>query len=156
MCLVSEKIKFCTCVDKEVYLEQLNNYWILYRYNSESRIEKGFDQMKIEKFIEPAPDSIFKINEDIILKRIHEPDAFDFPIKFRNKDTLVFHFNNNSDNSADKFTFQYRYERRKWKAQYYGSAFSDENDVPNDIVSIDFNRRIYLLSKLAEFKWGLC
>ena len=154
MCIISEKIKFCTCVDEVLNLTQLNNYWILYRYNSESAIEKGFDQMEVGKFIEPASDSIFKINEDTILKRIYESDAFDFPLKFKNKDTLVIHLNNNSENGLEKISYQFRYERKKWESQCFGSAFANDNDVPYEIVSIDFTKRIHWLSKLGEFKSG--
>ena len=93
MCIVSDKIKFCTCVDGEVNLIQLNNYWILYRFNSKSAIEVR--PLVVGKFIETS-DPIFEINQETILKRIHEADAFDFPIKFKNKDTLVIHLNNNS------------------------------------------------------------
>ena len=147
MCIVSDKIKFCTCVDGEVNLIQLNNYWILYRFNSKSAIEVR--PLVVGKFIETS-DPIFEINQETILKRIHEADAFDFPIKFKNKDTLVIHLNNNSDNDSEKISYQFRYERRKWEAE----PFDDNNDAPEELVSINNKNGTFLTQKLEIFKTG--
>ena len=34
MCIVSDKIKFCTC-DPEIEIEDMDNYWVLYRRDTD-------------------------------------------------------------------------------------------------------------------------
>ena len=35
MCKVSEKIKFFTCSEGEINIDELENYWILYKLKTE-------------------------------------------------------------------------------------------------------------------------
>lgn len=53
MCLVSDKIKFCTCDEEDIEIEELNNYWILYRYNPDK-----FEKI-VGMFILPREDPSF-------------------------------------------------------------------------------------------------
>jgi hypothetical protein len=82
MCLVSDKIKFCTCVSGSV--DKLQHYWILYRFNK----DKMDDYMGQPIIPASITDSNFIINESTLLIRINEPDAFDTPLKLSSKDRL--------------------------------------------------------------------
>ena len=82
MCIVSDKIKFCTCVD--VSVENLKHYWILYRFNK----DKNYDCMGMPMMPTSMRDLSFEENQSTLLNRLNEPDAFDVPLKFKAKDLL--------------------------------------------------------------------
>ena len=114
MCIVSDKIKFCTCVDEEVEIESLDNYWILYRYNPDK-----FERI-VGMFILPREDpSFFELNKESILKRLKESDAFDIPIVFKSRDRLLVSINNDNENIEEDMTYLFKFTRGKWKSIVY-------------------------------------
>jgi hypothetical protein len=82
MCIISEKIKFCTCTKTSV--EKLKHYWILYRYT------KGKEEFCMGEPMMPTSmrDLSFEENKSTILNRLNEPDAFDVSMEFKAKDIL--------------------------------------------------------------------
>jgi len=114
MCLVSDKIKFCTCVDEEVEIEELDNYWILFRFNPD-KFERIVGMFILPRFDPP----FFELNRETILNRLIEPDAFDIPIKFKSRDRLLISINNNKLNIEEDMTYLFKFTRGKWKSIAY-------------------------------------
>lgn len=110
MCLVSNKIKFCTCVTGAV--ENLQHYWILYRF------QKGKDEFILGLPLMPSSmtDPNFIPNELTIVSRLNEQDAFDSPIVFCTKDILEVVINNNATDQDKRFTFSFEFKKGKWNA----------------------------------------
>lgn len=108
MCIISDKIKFCTCANEAV--EKLKHYWILYRYTKENR------DLIIGEPMMPTymSDMNFAENEAALVKRLNEPDAFDVPIKFQSKDQLEIVINNNNSSIYGTFTYSFEFKKNKW------------------------------------------
>ena len=119
MCIVSDKIKFCTCTKTSV--EKLKHYWILYRYTKEK-----------EEFCMGEPmmptsmrDLSFEENQSTLLNRLNEPDAFDVSMNFKTNDILEIVINNTSD-FYETFTYSFKFKKGKWEAEE-----SDPFDIMN-------------------------
>ena len=110
MCIVSDKIKFCTCTNKAV--EKLKHYWILYRFT------KGKNEMCMGEPMMPTymSDMNFAENEAALVNRLNEPDAFDIPINFQSKDQLEIVINNNNASIYGTFTYSFEFKKNKWSA----------------------------------------
>lgn len=110
MCIVSDKIKFCTCTNGSV--ENLKHYWILYRY------VKDKEEFCMGEPIMPTSmrDLSFEENQSTLLNRLNESDAFDVPLKFKAKDLLEIVINNTSD-FDETFTYTFKFKKGKWEAE---------------------------------------
>jgi hypothetical protein len=83
MCEVSDKIKFCTCVDDNIDIEELNHYWGLHRYNKDKNL--------IVMGSPVLPDQLnpkFEINAEIVVNTLNTPEAFDKNIELKRGDRL--------------------------------------------------------------------
>ena len=110
MCIVSDKIKFCTCANGSV--ENLKHYWILYRY-----IKDKEEYCMGEPMIPTSMrDLRFEENQFALLNRLNEPDAFDVPLMFKAKDLLEIVINNTSD-FHETFTYTFKFKKGKWEAE---------------------------------------
>lgn len=110
MCLISDKIQFCTCANDNI--EKLKHYWILHRYTKEKReICIGLPLMPTDMI-----DLNFVENQSALLKRLNEPDAFDVPIEFKSKDQLEIVINSTPD-FYEAFTYSFKYIKGKWMAE---------------------------------------
>ena len=119
MCIISNKIQFCSCANDTV--EKLKHYWILHRYANEKReICMGLPMMPTS-----MSDLNFVENQAVLLKRLNEPDAFDVPIEFKPKDQLEIVINNRP-NFYDAFTYSFKYYKGKWT-----SVETDSFDLMN-------------------------
>jgi hypothetical protein len=128
MCIVSDKIKFCTC-EVDSY-DELPNYWLLYRYNKNKLwIVEGSADMPIGYLI----DSQYAINVETFIKRLNEPDAFDKPIKFKSKDRIEIVLNNLSENENDRMTFCFEYRKGAWLDNPY-----DGFELMNEYDEVEF------------------
>ena len=108
MCLVSDKIKFCTCVSGSV--DKLQNYWIWHHYvNGSMETCLGLSMMPTS-----LTDPNFIINETTLLNRINETDAFDFPIQPLNKDLFEIVINNQAADYENRVTYTFIYKKGKW------------------------------------------
>jgi hypothetical protein len=110
MCIISEKIKFCTCTKTSV--EKLKHYWILYRYT------KGKEEFCMGEPMMPTSmrDLSFEENKSTILNRLNEPDAFDVSMEFKAKDILEIVINNIPD-FYETFTYSFKFKKGKWEAE---------------------------------------
>jgi hypothetical protein len=110
MCIISDKIKFCTCAKSSV--EKLKHYWILYRY------AKGKEELCMGMPMMPTSmrDLSFEENQSTLLNRLNEADAFDTPLKFNEKDLLEIVINNTLDFDAT-FTYSFKFKKGKWVAE---------------------------------------
>ena len=106
MCLVSDKIKFCTCISKNY--ETLKHYWLLYRHDKDK-----------ELFVLGSPimptsmrDANFEINQSTLLARLNESDAFDVHLDLQTNDRLVISINCRSNETEDVFTYSFDYKRK--------------------------------------------
>ncbi len=108
MCIVSDKIKLCSC--KTDNTEKLNHYWILHRY------DKTINTITLGTPILPSEfsEKHFNLNKERLLKRLNEADAFDIPIKFKAKDKLILIFNNLSADDLNRVIYCFRFKNRKW------------------------------------------
>lgn len=111
MCIVSDKIKFCTCTNGPV--ENLKHYWILYRYNK----DKNVDCMGMPMMPTSMRDLSFEENQSTLLNRLNESDAFDVPLEFKAKDLLEIVINNNTSDFYETFTYFFKFKKGKWEAE---------------------------------------
>ena len=113
MCFVSDKIKFCTCVDGDY--EELPHYWLLYRFHEQKDlIVMGSPIMPLH-FFQPS----YELNAKTLCNRLNEKEAFDKLIAFKPKDQLEIVINNLSDNASDRMTFCFIYKKGKWMVKEY-------------------------------------
>jgi len=112
MCIVSDKIKFCTCIDGSY--EELPHYWLLYRYNQQKNLLYIGEPVSPYEF-----DSNFFVNQETLSKRLNEDDAFDKKIEFKPKDLLEIVINNLSDDKKKPMTFCFRFIKGKWVIEEY-------------------------------------
>ena len=127
MCKVSNKIKFCTCVDDNIDIEELNHYWVLHRYNK----DKNMNVMGEPIF----PDNLhpmFIINKALLIDTLNKPEAFDKNIGLKKGDRLEVVLCNNSDNDS----------------LYYNFKFTGKTWMPIESDSFD------LMSNFDELKGG--
>lgn len=120
MCIISDKIKFCTCANSKV--EKLKHYWILYRFTNEKN-EMCMGEPMMPTYMS---DLNFVENEAALVKRLNEPDAFDVPIEFKPKDQLEIVINNNASDFQETFTYSFKFKKNKWVA-----IESDPFDIMN-------------------------
>ena len=107
MCIISDKIKFCTCATSNV--NSLKHYWILHRFN------KDKEEFCMGESLIPTSmlDINFKDNQETILNRLNEIDAFDISLDFQPKDVLEIVINNNSK-IYDTFFYTFQFTDGKW------------------------------------------
>lgn len=110
MCIVSDKIRFCTCAKGSV--ENLKHYWMLYSFNK----DKNFACMGEPMMPTSMRDLSFEENQSTLLNRLNEPNAFDVPLKFKAKDILEIVINNTSD-FYETFTYSFKFKKGKWEAE---------------------------------------
>lgn len=111
MCIISDKIKFCTCTNGSV--EKLKHYWVLYRYSKDKDVFYMGEPMMPTSML----DSSFEENQNTLLNRLNEPDAFDVPLTFKAKDLLEIVINNNAPNFHEPFTYSFKFKNGKWVAE---------------------------------------
>lgn len=125
MCKISDNIKFCSCVDANTDVEELNHYWVLNRYNKYKNLEieiLGELRLPLDEF---TPNYIE--NGINISKALTKTDCFDKPITFKEKDRLQIVLNNNDE----VMVFEYEYTSGAWlsienKDPFYLSNNFDE------------------------------
>lgn len=61
-------------------------------------------------------DRNFAENEEALLKRLNESDAFDVPIQFQSKDQMEIVINNNNASIYGTFTYSFVLKKNKWVA----------------------------------------
>jgi hypothetical protein len=103
MCLVSDKIKFCTCVDDNIDIESLDHYWILYRYNPNKNVQVmglALPPVLMDEL------SYFE-SQEVIINRINSGAGFDQKFEFKEGDRLELSLNTNDEELMFQFYFEY-------------------------------------------------
>ncbi len=112
MCVISDKIKFCTCKSSSV--EKLEHYWLLHRFNS-AKDEMTFGEPRI-------PNNLlqenYNTNKQTLLHRLNEADAFDQSMNFKDQDQLEIAINNRKDDMS-RMVFCFKYKSGKWVEEGY-------------------------------------
>lgn len=112
MCVISENIKFCSCVDDNIDIDALNHYWVLYRYNKHLDIEVlGEVMLPFDKLM---PN--YKENARIIFNALMGKESFDKPMRFKEQDRLQIVLNNTSKNREDSMEFEFAYNSGIWES----------------------------------------
>lgn len=79
MCIITEKIKLCTC--KPSSTNRLQHYWVLYRRNKDKN-EIIVGELMLPSFEWFHPHE-HKKNYATLENRVNESDVFDVPIAFK-------------------------------------------------------------------------
>lgn len=124
MCTVSDKVKFCTCPKGS---RKPANYWKLYRFAEKNTFTIGDVIFQDENSIEN-----FELNKQTLETRLNEPDAFDQPFAFQEKDRLEIFLKDSKDPHGRPFSYLFIYHRAKWK--YRATAHFE---LANDYVEVD-------------------
>lgn len=108
MCIITEKIKLCTC--KAYSTNQLQHYWKLHRRNKDKN-EIIVGEVMLPSFEWFHPNE-FKKNYATLENRVNEGDVFDVLIAFKAKDVLELVFYNNDD--LKRGTYYFKYFKKQW------------------------------------------
>lgn len=109
MCILSDKIKFCTCATTDV--EKLKHYWKLYRFDKNKKLL----YMGSPMFPTSEMDPNFIINNEVLLNRLNDRDAFDSPLEVLCKDLIEIVIKNNVK-GIEPFTYSFKFIKGTWKA----------------------------------------
>jgi|SRR5690606_29102760 len=121
MCEISDQIKLCTCTEKNI--EELDDYWILYRLKEPNNYTKIVIGMSISSFYS---DKLTKeTNIELMLKLLNSNRIFDKPIPIINDDVLYIHLLHN--NGYTSIEYQFKFTGKAWK------------NIPLDDISIYMN-----------------
>lgn len=132
MCLVSDSIKFCTCVKSSIKL--LDRYWVIYRLGK----SKEFMVMGMPNIPQGWGDENYEYNRIAILVRLNQPDAFDKVIDLKNNDKLHIVFNSLSK-TKEKVIYAYEYKKNKWVEDVY-DWFELENYHHKKVAKGNFDK----------------
>jgi hypothetical protein len=120
MCSISHEIKFCTCTPNK---KNLNNYWVLFRYKPEKNEYMMGEPMMPTELRDPE----FYMNSAILCSRLNEPEAFDKPISFKEKDKLLVVI----DANENDYEYTFEFLNGKWE-----NAEEDPFDLINQFKKI--------------------
>ena len=102
MCLLTDKIKLCTC--KSTNVNALKHYWILHRYNKHKNIDI------VDLLMPPeAVNTNYADNKKMLQQSINAADIFDFATDFKAKDVLKITLNANPRGMEENTTFYFQF-----------------------------------------------
>lgn len=110
MCLISDKIKFCTCVATDIDIYELNHYWVLHRYNKDKN-EDVMGSPVLPVHLHPR----IEINAKLLVSTLNTTEAFDKNIELKRGDRLeVVLYNNQTD--TEPLYYNFKYTGKIWKS----------------------------------------
>ena len=110
MCIISDNIKFCSCVDPNIDVKQLNNYWVLIRIHKNRKHGLLGEARKFEYKLPEGHEE----NKLKLLSALHTKDAFDKRIVFKEEDRLHV-FLNAAQNDHRTMEFKFLFSSGKWE-----------------------------------------
>ncbi|TYB74058.1 hypothetical protein [Bizionia myxarmorum] len=110
MCKLSNKIKFCTCIDEDKDIEELNHYWVLHRYNK----NKGETVMG-SPILPDHLNPMFEINAELLVNTLNTPEAFDKNLQLEKGDRLEVVLCNNAKDRNESLYYNFKYTKGIWK-----------------------------------------
>lgn len=111
MCIISDKIKFCTCIDADIDIEELNHYWVLQRYNKDKN-----DVVMGSPVLPGHLHPMFEINVELLVSTLNTPEAFDKIIKLKRGDRLEVVLCNNQTDGKEPLYYSFKYTGKIWKS----------------------------------------
>ena len=113
MCVVSDKIKFCTCSAED--LDGALNTWTFFRKRPRSNetlhiLGSAMMPLEIDFFTELQ-------NQETLLKRVNERDAFDIDLNPEEGDRLLLSFRKDKD--APPLWYGFEYFDGVWEEESY-------------------------------------
>jgi len=124
MCEISDQIKLCTCTEKNI--EELDDYWILYRLQDPGDYITVVDGILIPEF--STNKKTEKINIEQLLKLLNSNSIFDKPIPLFKDDILSIRLLN--PNNFTSIEYQFKFTGKAWK------------NIPLDDISIYMNGKV--------------
>ena len=85
------------------------------------------DWMFPEHIIDPQDE----LNENTILARLNENDAFDVAMAFKNKDVLEVTINNKPKKGERTYSYSFQYRKKKWEV-FHEAPFELANDFDEE------------------------
>lgn len=141
MCIVSDKLKFCSCGKKSI--EDLPNHWVLHRYTgNQGACIIGEAVVRFNRIA-----SNQQMNIETIRRRLHEPDAFDFKLKFKEKDRMELVITVDSSNRQYLF-FCFEFTDEEWTPMesdpfdlemHYKKVKKGKIESPDQLLRLDSN-----------------
>ncbi|MCK0134838.1 hypothetical protein [Arenibacter sp. S6351L] len=114
MCIISDKIKFCTCVDAAFDIEELNHYWVLHRYN---RYNKNKNENVMGSPVLPGHlHPMFEINAELLVSTLNTSEAFDKDIELKRGDRLEVVLCNNQTEGKEPLYYNFKYTGKIWNS----------------------------------------
>lgn len=135
MCLISDKIRFCTCSDSSY--ENLSHYWVLHRHNPEKDLGIIGEAMIPHHLFQPN----FELDQNTLANRLNECDAFDMEMEFKPNDKIEIVFNNLLED-AKRLVFCFQFKKGKWAAVEY-----DVFELANNYDELSFGKMRKSLEK---------
>jgi hypothetical protein len=86
-------------------------------------------------------DVNFEAHESLLELRLNEADAFDQPMKFKNKDFMEIVINNQASEIGERYTYGFEYMNGKWQAAEY-----DPFELMNRFKEVKFGKVDEMLS----------
>jgi hypothetical protein len=109
MCVVSDKLKLCTCKNAA---ETLTHYWVLYRH-VKGKEESIMGLSVLPAIIDPGIDTL---NRELLLELLNNGNAFDEPLYPVNRDGLQLSFGLKDDSRLD---YGFLYKKNVWVSLEY-------------------------------------
>lgn len=115
MCEISDELKLCTCSNAE----ELENYWVLYRYN------KDKNELIVGQPILPRDITVEElINKDIFCEFLNKKNCFDFEYQPQNNDRLLISLLDSTNKDFDEeytesIAYGFEYRNGKWNIKDY-------------------------------------
>jgi hypothetical protein len=107
MCLVSEKIKLCSCNKPDFK----RHYWIFHRFSAEKN-DLVIGEALLPAYIDPATDAL---NKNLLLQLLNQEDIFDFELVPQEKDRLQLSFLVKPIYGDDHLSYGFEFRKRKWR-----------------------------------------
>lgn len=108
MCTISDKFMLCTCVDDDIDIKKLDNYWALYKYNPTKELYVLGLALPPSTF---SDDNYLK-NMLSIGELLDSGKPFDQEFEFKEGDRVEIHLN--SKDEKKHIQFQYEYDGEQW------------------------------------------
>lgn len=136
MCLISDKIKLCTCSTEDLDKLRLKHFWIL------DRLVKGKNEMVVGMIAMPYPiDASINIhNQILLLEKLNEGNIFDKPMEFKQNDLLSITF---TVAEYEYITYGFIYRNGKWLEKEYDPFvwMQHHNGIAGGKIRNPLNRR---------------
>ena len=122
MCIISDKLKLCSCKTENV--ELLKHYWILKRFTKKTEWLVG--EMMLPANIGETAD---RLNQTTIQNQLNSGNCFDVELNHQENDILELHFTYKVDPeihfnlicNGDFLAYSFKFKKEKWRKGEYNT-----------------------------------